>query len=76
MSGMKEKTLQEIHDEGIDALCKALGPVDMIRFIQMYDQGKGDYTKERKQWLSNDLYKTYIEIFEMQKLAETDSGSK
>jgi len=73
---MKEKTLQEIHDEGIDALCKALGPVDMIRVIQMYDQGKGDYTKERKQWLSNDLHKIYNEIFEMQKLAETDSGSK
>jgi hypothetical protein len=73
---MKEKTLQEIHDEGIDALCKALGPVDMIRFIQMYDQGKGDYTKERKQWLSNDLEEIGNEIIEMQKRAKSDSGSE
>ena len=27
---MKVKTLHEIHDEGINALHKALGPVDMI----------------------------------------------
>jgi hypothetical protein len=45
---MKVKTLQEIHDEGINALHKALGPVDMIRFIQMFDHGRGDYTKELK----------------------------
>jgi hypothetical protein len=73
---MKVKTLQEIHDEGIDALCKTLGPVDIIRFIQMYDQGKGDYTKERKQWLSNDFDEIYNGIIEMQKRAKTDSGSK
>jgi hypothetical protein len=52
---MKVKTLHEIHDEGIDALCKALGPVDMVRFIQMFDHGKGDYTKERKQWLPDNI---------------------
>jgi hypothetical protein len=70
---MKEKTLQEIHDEGIDALCKALGPVDMIRFIQMYDQGKGDYTRERKQWLSNDFDEIYNGIIEMRTKTESDS---
>ncbi len=48
---MKVKTLHEIHDEGINALRKTLGPVDMVRFIQMFDHGKVDYTKERKQWL-------------------------
>ena len=45
---MKEKILHEIHDEGINALIKTFGPVDMIRFIQMFDHGKGDYTRERK----------------------------
>jgi hypothetical protein len=24
------------------------------RFLQIYDQGNGDYTKERKQWLEKD----------------------
>jgi hypothetical protein len=45
---MKVKTLHEIHTDGMDALNKALGPVDMIRFLQMFDEGTGDYTKELK----------------------------
>jgi len=73
---MKVKTLHEIHDEGINALNKTLGPVDMIRFIQMFDHGRGDYTKERKQWLSNDLDEIYNEIREMQKAGKTASGSE
>ncbi len=67
---MKVKTLHEIHDEGINALLKTLGPVDMIRFIQMFDHGKGDYTKERKQWLSNDLDEICNEIQQMQQKRE------
>jgi hypothetical protein len=51
---MKVKTLHEIHKQGIDALTKELGPVDAVRFLQIYDSGSGDYTKERKQWLTDD----------------------
>ena len=51
---MEAKTLNEIHKQGIDALVKVLGPVDAVRFLQIYDQGSGDYTKERKQWLEKD----------------------
>lgn len=51
---MEAKTLNEIHKQGIDALVKVLGPVDAIRFLQIYDPGSGDYTKERKQWLEQD----------------------
>jgi hypothetical protein len=72
---MKVKTLHEIHDEGIDTLRKTSGPVDMIRFIQMFDKGKGDYTEERKQWLSKDLDEIFNELLEMQKQAKSDSGS-
>jgi hypothetical protein len=32
---------------GIDALVKELGAVDAVRFIRLYDNGHGDYTKER-----------------------------
>jgi hypothetical protein len=51
---MEAKNLNEIHKRGIDALVKVLGPVDTVRFLQIYDQGSGDYTKERKQWLEKD----------------------
>jgi len=73
---MKVKTLHEIHDEGLNALLKTLGPVDLIRFIQMFDHGRGDYTKERNQWLSNDLDEIYTEIHKMQEQVETNSGSE
>jgi hypothetical protein len=42
----------------------------------MFDHGCGDYTKERNQWLSNDFDEIFNEIREMQKLAETVSGSE
>ena len=40
---------------GIDALAEALGPLETIRFIQSFDLGKGNYTKERIQWLDQDM---------------------
>ena len=64
---MKTKTLHEIHTEGMNALNKALGPVDMIRFLQMFDEGTGDYTKERKTWLKKALHEISQEIKEMKK---------
>ncbi len=38
----------EIRTVGIQALKDALGPVGMARFIQQYDMGHGDYTKEKQ----------------------------
>ena len=39
----------EIRTIGIKALKEALGYVGMVRFIQQYDRGHGDYTKEKQQ---------------------------
>ena len=47
------KELEQIRQEGLKALKEKLGPVGMIKFIQMYSDGKGDYTKERKQILKD-----------------------
>lgn len=38
----------EIRNVGIKALQEALGPVGMVKFIQQYDMGYGDYTKEKQ----------------------------
>lgn len=38
----------EIRMVGMRALKDALGPVGMVRFMQQYDLGYGDYTKERQ----------------------------
>jgi len=41
----------EIRMKGLEALAEALGPVGMVRFLQQFDLGKGDYTKDRGKWL-------------------------
>ena len=61
---MQAKTLNEIHKEGIEALVKVPGPVDAVRFLQIYDSGSGDYTKERKTWLENDPEKYLAAVLE------------
>ena len=43
----------EIRKKGLEALAEALGPVGMIRFLQQFDVGKGNYTEERKKWLDD-----------------------
>lgn len=42
------KDLEKIRQEGLKALREKLGPVGMIKFIQMYSDGEGDYTEERR----------------------------
>lgn len=38
----------EIRMVGMQALKDALGPVGMVRFMQQYDLGYGDYTEEKQ----------------------------
>ena len=45
--------LEEIRRLGLEALTRQLGPVGMVRFLQQFEMGQGDYTAERHQWLRN-----------------------
>ena len=44
-------TPAQIRKQGIEALVKALGPVGMVRFLQQFDMGSGNYTRDREKWL-------------------------
>ena len=39
----------DVRNAGIKALQEALGPVGMVKFLQQYDLGHGDYTKEKQE---------------------------
>jgi hypothetical protein len=39
----------EIHQAGLEVLHTELGAAGMVRFIQQFDKGSGDYTAERAQ---------------------------
>lgn len=47
------KDLEKIRQEGLKALREKLGAVGMVKFIQMYSDGEGDYTEERRKKLKN-----------------------
>jgi hypothetical protein len=42
-----------IRKVGLEAVAKRLGPLGMVRFLQQFESGRGDYTKERDQWLKD-----------------------
>jgi hypothetical protein len=44
-------TPQQIRVAGLAALTRELGLVGMIRFMQQFEMGQGDYSKDRHQWL-------------------------
>ena len=46
-------TQAEIRRLGIEALTKALGPAGMARFMQQFEMGSGDYTRDRDEILGN-----------------------
>jgi hypothetical protein len=54
---------------GLEALAKELGPIGMARFLQQYEGGVGDYTKERQRWLKGLKVKDIVrEIKERRKV--------
>lgn len=47
------RELEKIRREGLKALKDKLGVEGMIKFIQMYSDGKGNYTEEKKELLKD-----------------------
>jgi len=42
-------------------LIRELGPVDCARFFQQYEEGLGDYTRDRHQWFGEETAQTLHE---------------
>lgn len=58
------KPIQEIRKIGYQALVQALGPVGAARHMPSCEGGTGDYTRERKELLSNAFHKVVSEIIQ------------
>ncbi len=46
-------SLEEIRITGMEVLARELGIVGMIRFLQQFETGHGNYSKDRHKWLDN-----------------------
>lgn len=45
------RTLNDIRRDGLQALRGCLGRADMIRFLQQFETGQGDYARQRHEWV-------------------------
>ena len=67
---VQTKPLNEITTQAMHLLCKEMGAVNTIRFINQFTVGYGDYTKEREQ-LFADMTVDDI-VSEIKKISTTD----
>ena len=68
--------LDEIRRAGLEAIHRELGPVGLIRFLQEFELGSGDYTAERAELVGHLTVKEICdEIEKRQQEVERDQGS-
>ncbi len=51
MINVEPMNLTQVRQLGLEILNRELGPVGMVRFLQQFEMGQGNYTEERHRWL-------------------------
>jgi hypothetical protein len=54
-------TPEQIRLNGLEALARELGPVGMVRFLQQFETGRGNYSEDRHRWLDTVDLETLVE---------------
>jgi hypothetical protein len=49
----QELTQEQVRLMGLQVLARELGATGLIRFLQLYEQGSGDYSREREDLAAN-----------------------
>ena len=57
----RRMTPAEIQQAGLAALARELGLDGMIRFLQQFESGSGDYSTGRHAWLDGDRVASVVE---------------
>ena len=47
----KRRNAAQLAADGFAAMVQHLGMADAVRYVQLYHQGSGDYSRERHAWL-------------------------
>ena len=64
---IRKMTSEQIRQAGLEALTRELGPVGMVRFLQQFETGQGDYSAERHGWLGKMDVETVAEKVHQQR---------
>lgn len=67
----RSMTPAEIRRVGLDVLARELGPAGMLRFLEQFEIGAGDYSVERHRWLDGVDVETLAQEIRQRRLAET-----
>lgn len=62
-------SLEQIRVAGMEALARELGIVGMVRFLQQFETGHGDYSKDRHEWLDSQDLDTIVKRIEERRKA-------
>ena len=65
-------TLEQIRIAGLEALARELGPIGMVRFLQQFETGVGDYSVERHRWLDPLDVESLAEKIQQQRPPDVD----
>lgn len=63
-----QRTLDDVRREGLKALRDRLGRADMIRFLQQFEPGSGDYSQDRQAWVGT------MSLEEIEQIAGNDEA--
>ena len=47
----KRRTATQLAADGFAAMVQKMGLADAVRYVQLFNQGAGNYTRERNAWL-------------------------
>ena len=64
------RTQDEIYRQGLEALQERLGRAGMVRFLQQFETGQGDYSRERHEWVDR------LTLDDLHKLSAAGKASK
>ena len=64
---VRTMTLEQIRLVGLEALTRELGPAGMVRFLQQFETGKGDYSLERHLWPREPDVRTLAEMIQQRR---------
>jgi hypothetical protein len=53
-------SLEQIRIAGMEALARELGIIGRARFLQQFETGHGDYSKDRHKWLDDQEMDTVL----------------
>lgn len=58
----KRRNAAQLAADGFAALVEKLGMAEALRYVQLYHQGGGDYTRERHQWLDELSHQQIVKL--------------